>query len=369
MKTVALIRSTGIYNDSRATKEIYALIEAGYKVLVLGWDRDGVSGARSKEVFCSVSSSVDFFFYEQPLSNGIGMKNIYKLCGWFCWVYKTLKRETNIYAVHACDLDSGVPAYRFCKKKKKKLIYDIYDYYADSRAVPSVLRAIIESVETRIINLAHATVICTEERRAQIGKARPKNLLVIHNSPEISGVPNVEEMYDYVYCGSLAEKRLIREIFEGYEENFDLSFAFAGYGEYGEMAKALQSRNEHFAFLEAIPYSKVLELEAQTKVLAAIYEPTIRNHRLCAPNKFYEALALGKPVIVCKGTGIDKIVESNNIGICIDYDAEQFYAALRSLIASPDERREMGIRARRLYDEKYSWKKMKNILVEFYSKL
>ena len=284
-------------------------------------------------------------------------------------MYKTLKRETNIYAVHACDLDSGVPAYRFCKKKKKKLIYDIYDYYADSRAVPSVLRAIIESVETRIINLAHATVICTEERRAQIGKARPKNLLVIHNSPEISGVPNVEEMYDYVYCGSLAEKRLIREIFEGYEENFDLRFAFAGYGEYGEMAKALQSRNEHFAFLEAIPYSKVLELEAQTKVLAAIYEPTIRNHRLCAPNKFYEALALGKPVIVCKGTGIDKIVESNNIGICIDYDAEQFYAALRSLIASPDERREMGIRARRLYDEKYSWKKMKNILVEFYSKL
>ena len=366
MKTVALIRSTGIYNDSRATKEIYALIEAGYKVLVLGWDRDGVSGARSKEVFCSVSSSVDFFFYEQPLSNGIGMKNIHKLCGWFCWVYKTLKRETNIYAVHACDLDSGVPAYRFCKKKKKKLIYDIYDYYVDSRAVPSVLGGIVEGVEIKIINFAFATIICTEERREQIARANPQRVLIVHNSPEMPCIPSEDEKYDYVYCGSLAGKRLIKEIFEAYEANADLSFAFAGYGEYETIARDLQTQNDRFEFFETIPYSKVLELEAQTKVLAAIYEPTIRNHRLCAPNKFYEALALGKPVIVCKGTGIDKIVENNNIGICIDYDAEQFYGALRKLITSPDERREMGIRARKLYDEKYSWEKMKKILTEFY---
>ena len=39
-KTVYYIRSTSIINDSRATKEILSLINNGYNVTVIGWDRD-----------------------------------------------------------------------------------------------------------------------------------------------------------------------------------------------------------------------------------------------------------------------------------------------------------------------------------------
>ncbi|HHU72431.1 MAG TPA: hypothetical protein GXZ21_10445, partial [Clostridiales bacterium] len=41
MKIIAYIRSSNIYDDSRATKEITALLDEGYKVVVLGWNRDG----------------------------------------------------------------------------------------------------------------------------------------------------------------------------------------------------------------------------------------------------------------------------------------------------------------------------------------
>ena len=118
-----------------------------------------------------------------------------------------------------------------------------------------------------------------------------------------------------------------------------------------------------------MPYSKVLEIESEVKVLSAIYEPNTRNHRLCAPNKFYEALALGKPQIVCRGTGIDKIVEENDIGMVIDYDANQFYEALRKLVADDEKRAQMGARARKLYEEKYDWAIMKRVLLEAYDVL
>lgn len=369
MKTVAFIRSTGIYNDSRATKEIFALVAAGYKVVVLGWNRDGKSVDQSRAVFSSVNESVSLFFYDRSLPNGSGMKGIAQYLFWFLWIRKMLISLSKIDYVHACDFDTGFAVYAMCAKRNIKFVYDVYDYYVDAHILPSCLSGIVEWCEIKVINSADVVVICTEERREQIAKASPRRVEIIYNSPDISQEYSYNENTDYTYCGVLNDQRLVGEIFENYGQNSDISFVFAGYGRYESKARKLQKTYENFMFLESIPYSKVLELEAQTKVLAAIYEPTIRNHRLCAPNKFYEALALGKPVIVCKGTGIDKIVESNNIGICIDYDAEQFYAALRRLIASPDERREMGIRARKLYDEKYSWEKMKKVLSEFYSEI
>lgn len=141
------------------------------------------------------------------------------------------------------------------------------------------------------------------------------------------------------------------------------------YGTYSKFAEELAEQHENFAFLGTLPYSRVLQTAARSRVLSAIYEPTIRNHRLCAPNKFYEALALGKPVIVCRGTGIDKIVEQNNIGAVIDYDASQFYDAVRTLAEDEQLRKEMGVRARTLYEEKYKWSIMKGILLRAYEDL
>ena len=63
MKTVAFIRGTGIFSDSRSMKEITALIEDGYRVEVLGWDRDGDALERCKATFVDVLDSVNFSFF------------------------------------------------------------------------------------------------------------------------------------------------------------------------------------------------------------------------------------------------------------------------------------------------------------------
>lgn len=369
MKTIAFIRGTGIFDDSRSTKEIMALAEAGYRIEVLGWDRHGNAAERCAEAFIAVSEKVNFSFFCVRAENGIGIKNIDKMVGWIRWIGKTLKRIDNLHAVHACDLDAGIAARWFCKSHGVKLVYDIFDYYIDCHHIPAGLSNIVERMEIKTIDFADATIICTDERKEQISKATPQKVIVIHNSPDIDQCLACEEDIDYVYCGAMSNRRLVSEILEEYENNPELKLSFAGYGPYAQKAEHLAEKYDNFVFWGPIPYSKVLSLEARSRVLSAIYEPTIRNHRLCAPNKFYEALALGKPIIVCEGTGIDRIVQENNIGYVINYDVGQFYKAMHKLLSDPALRSQMGARSRKLYEEKYSWVQMKKILLDMYSEL
>ena len=361
--TIIYARASGIYNDSRAGKEISALREQGYSIIVLAWDKDGRAASACKDLFPDIS----FRFYTAPVEGGLGIKGIGKLLGFWRFLKKELKRmePTSLLAVHACDLDAGLPLRGLCAKYDIPLIYDIYDYYADSHSLPSAALRYLEKQEIRCINQAHTTIICTEERRQQISLAKPQRITVLYNSPEVAELPHVPVIYDYAYCGYLGDGRMVKEILEAYPDNSDLKFFFAGIGPYAQLAQELNAKYENFTFSGSIPYQKVLETEAQSCILSAIYEPSSRNHRLCAPNKFYESLALDKPVIVCKGTGIDRIVEEEQIGRAIDYDVNAFYTALRELIGKRDNTHT----ARKLYESRYRWRDMATRLCEIYRTL
>ena len=368
MKTVVYIRGTEIYNDSRATKEIMTLASSGYQVIVLAWDRRGIAEQKCTAVFGEFTSA-SFKFYKNPTPSGIGIKHIDKLLGWIRWGRKELKEIKKADIIHACDLDSGLLAYPICRKRNIKLVYDIYDYYIDTHPIPKMLESLIENYEIKIINSADLTIICTEERKQQIEKSSPKSLIVIHNSPDIPELTPLDSKYDYAYCGGLDEKRLVGEILRTYPENEDLKFEFAGFGAYSNLAEEYTRKHNNFQYHGIVAYDQVIEIESKAICLSAIYDPSYRNHRLCAPNKLYEALALGKPIIVCKGTGIDSIVSENNIGVVIDYNADDFYEAVRYLKSHPEFCALCGKRARRLYEEKYNWEIMRKRLLGAYKNI
>ena len=367
MKDIAYIRSCSFYDDSRATKEVKALLEAGYKVHLIGWDRDGKAIDKCKNIFWG---EVEYSFYSVPVDGNIGYKGAFKLLSFFKYVKKELKKKKNLLcAVHACDLDGGFGAYSICKRYNIPLVYDIYDYYIDSHNIKGLLGWIVEKQEIKLINLSYVTVICTEERSVQIAKARPSKVVVIHNSPDVDELRQSKIKYDYVYCGAFGSGRLLEEITEEYKDNSDLRFLFAGGGRFEDAIKCTDDNFDNFSFIGAVSYDEVLNLESESAVLSAIYNPNKRNHVLCAPNKFYEGLALGKPLIVCKGTGIDKIVEKERIGIVINYDANEFYNALRRLISNPQECLAMGSRGRNIYLDKFRWSIMKEKLIKLYDAL
>lgn len=368
-KSILYIRADGIYYDSRATKEIKTLLDAGYHIIVLGWDRDGKAETKCCSEFKIYGNQIEFFLYKGMI-HGSASHGLKHLWGWLRFVRAEIKRlKNNVYAVHACDLDSILLSYKLIKHYRLPLVYDVYDYYVDSHYyLPKLLNLFLERIEISIINRADITIICTEERKEQLAKAKPRKIAIIHNSPDVEYLKN-EIVYDYFYCGSLCDSRLLKETFSEYTNNSDLKVCIGGFGTYEKEVKEVAEKFDNFSFLGPISYADCLVNESKSLCLSAIYEPSIRNHKLCAPNKFYESLALGKPVIVCKGTGIDKIVKENNIGIIIDYDAKQLYNAVRTLASNPQLCEEMGLKARKLYEEKYNWCIMSKRLLDIYSSI
>ena len=365
---IVYTRSSTIYDDSRATKEIIALLDKGHHISVLGWNRNGLAEKQCRKLFKEYGTQIKLSFFDEN-DGSTRVKKMAKRLKWGKWLKHELQNEPTVDLIHACDYDTGAIVCEYANDNGIKYIYDIYDYYVDAHPVPALLKKYIEKKETDVINKAALVIICTEERRNQISHATPRRLIVIHNSPEVVSVKPSKENYDYTYCGSLYAGRLLKEIFEKYSYYKQFKMAIAGYGEYEHCAKTLSDKFQNFTYFGSIPYADVLEIEKQSKVISAIYEPTIRNHQLCAPNKFYEALALGKPVIVCRGTGIDRVVIQEKIGCVIDYDAKQFYDALDYLVCNDAVRKEMGEKARKLYEQKYKWSLMRERLLYEYDRL
>jgi len=82
----------------------------------------------------------------------------------------------------------------------------------------------------------------------------------------------------------------------------------------------------------------------------------------------YEAMMLGKPLIVAQNTGFDALIEEEGIGLSIEYSRQDFRQALDNCLANPQILKEMGQRAKKIY-AKYSWPTMRERLLQAYAEI
>ena len=119
-----------------------------------------------------------------------------------------------------------------------------------------------------------------------------------------------------------------------------------------------------------VPYERVLELSRLADVLIATYDPRIPNNRYASPNKLFEAMVLGKPIIVAQETNMDRIVLETGCGVAVPYgNPVELERALQTLQDKPDVRRQLGANARRAFEKTYNWQSMQKRLLQLYSSL
>src|SRR5574341_443556 len=150
----------------------------------------------------------------------------------------------------------------------------------------------------------------------------------------------------------------------------DWTFDLAGFGGDQERILASAAGLANVNWHGRVPYERALQLSAAADALFATYDPAIPNHRYASPNKLFEAMMLGKPVIVCAHTNMDRIVADADCGLVLPYgDIPALEAALRRLASDAALRRRLGENARRAYEESYSWARMQTRLEALYASL
>lgn len=365
-KNVIIARSTSIFNDSRTIKLINELLEMNYNVYILGWDRENTYN--KIEYYHNNNKTAKIFFFKKQCPYGGGVKNIFKMILFQIWLRIKLLKLPNNSIIHACDYDTASPLFK--SKGKRKFIYDIYDYYCESRNMPKFLKFYFKINENYIIDHADSVIICSEYRINQIKNTHPKDLVVIHNTPDL---PNLKlknkphKKLRIAYIGVLDNSRLVDKILLESHKYSNIEFYIGGSGKFADTVKTLSSKQNNIIFYGPLPYSDVLKIENSCDLLFATYDPAIPNHKYSAPNKFYEAGALSKPIIVCNNTGIDSLVKKYNSGICINYDVNEFYECITSLDYELINR--LGKNGKDAYEKYFSWNIMKNRLINLYKEI
>jgi glycosyltransferase involved in cell wall biosynthesis len=358
---ITILRSNPVAPDPRVEKEARALAQFG-EVHILAWDRTGKLPKREDLGFAVIERLSAPSKYGSVAILG----QLVKFNIWLAWKLCTGPRTI----VHACDLDTGFTAAIITRLRGQHFIYDMFDMYAEasSEILPPAALRIATALESWIVRVADATIIVDEGRRVQIKDMRPRNLAIVYNSPEDLGVVSSQshQTLRVFYAGVLARNRGFEYLARAITSIPETTLLIAGFGPDEDFVESEITSHPNAIFLGKIPYAEVLRYSQESDVLFALYDPQVKNHRFSSPNKLFEAMMLGKPIIVSDGTGMSDIVIAVGNGIVVPYGDEKALAEAIKKLHDPELRQHLGIKGRQAYEQLYGWERMREVLSEVY---
>ena len=377
MRRVVLLRSNPVNPDPAVERIVSVLADIGWKVTIIGWDRNEEYDFKEEELKIGSQMVRIIRFGIPAIFSGGLKKNLVsllkfekRLADWLC------KNKSEYDAIHAFDFDTGFLAKHISKKYKKKLVYHILDFYAADRfRENSIGYKIVRNMEFSVINIADATIICSEARKKQISGSKPVKLEIIHNTPgytqpsENFELKSNTDKVKIVYVGCFEDNRFIEELINCVMADERTELHIGGFGKNEEYVRECSQKCNRILFYGRLLYEDVLCLEKQCDILTAMYNPVIANNRYAAPNKLYEAMMLSKPVMMCKNTGWDELILQNDTGILIEPTEKGIGIGIDMFITRKDEWCEMGKRAFSVYKKDYSWSVMRNRIRDLYRDL
>ena len=94
------------------------------------------------------------------------------------------------------------------------------------------------------------------------------------------------------------------------------------------------------------------------------------NHEKALPNKLFEYMAAGIPVIASNFPLWKNIIEKNKCGLCVNpLDPKEIARAIEYLLTHPEEARKMGENGRRAVEKQYNWEMEAEKLLSLYEGL
>lgn len=266
--------------------------------------------------------------------------------------------------VIASDIE-GLMACGLRSTGASRIIYDIRDSTARRfYRLPRPFVLLLCWIETVLVRQVSSIVIVDERRRGELQEsvASHPGLVAIENFPDDCNasvqpsrrIADANEL-QVCLCGYLTRLRgldLARSVISQVANARLVLFGKLGSG----ITEAEIRSTPRTVYLGTLSHSEALSQMKASDLVLALYDPQFPGHRICAPNKLYEAFMLGRPVLVNRGTGIEEIVAQEGAGLVIDYhDRQTFMDALTFAARERDgQLRGMAERARTAFETKYN---------------
>ncbi len=271
-----------------------------------------------------------------------------------------------------------------------RTVYDSRDVYLHARVfdrLHPLLRRPFLAWERRWARSADA-VVTVNDAYADIlaGLLRIPRPAVVRNCPdpydppdgppdllrERLGIP--PETAIVLYQGGLMTERGIEQGMDAILHVPDAVLVVMGFGSnralYAARAGEVPYRGR-VLLLDPVTPEELLAWTASADVMLMAIQPTTLNHRFTTPQKLWEAIASGVPVVASDLPGMAEVVREVGCGLlCDPTDPTAIAAAIRGLLGRPPEARaaarERSLAAAR---ETYNWTAQASVLLAVYDRL
>lgn len=285
----------------------------------------------------------------------------------------------------------GIPvALALGRRHRAPVVYDARDIYLEARNLARMrgpARWLLATAERRwarasgrviTVNEAYADVL---ERSLRV----PRPLIVMNCSYRFDPPdPPIRRFHDrlalgadrrvVLYHGGLFAHRGIEELIAAIAGLPEADLVLMGYGVLSEALPGMIASSpaaDRIHVLPAVPPQELHDWVAAADIVAMPIQPSTLNHRLTTPNKLFEAMAAGVPIVASDLPGMATIVTETGCGVlCDPTDPESVAAAIRRLLDAPTSEREaFGRRGLAAAHETYNWETQAQILFGEYSRL
>jgi glycosyltransferase involved in cell wall biosynthesis len=281
-----------------------------------------------------------------------------------------------------------------------RFVYDIADLHIESgrlARLPGLLKSYLYRREGRWMGEAAALVSVTDPLADEVvrrfGVARP---IVVKNCrprwrPDEPGPPISTRLRQaltvaapdappdapiLLYQGAFREDQGIEELLPALSlpplREMPLIAVFLGFGRLEPILRAAASAEPgRIVVLPPVPSDELLSWTAGAVLSFVGAPPKTINLRLTVPNKLFESLMAGVPVVVASGTAVAELVDGAEVGVVVaPWSAQAIADALASMLAAPESARAaLRGRARTAALERYNAETEQAGLVALYRRL
>ena len=294
-----------------------------------------------------------------------------------------LARPARVY--HASDLFTLPAMAAAAQQHGGRLVYDareLYPYVASTAGRPAV-RWFWRAVEGRFIRRADAVFTVSdsiaERLVALYGVARPA---VLHNVPPLRSVVPSNYLREQtglgaettllLHQGQIQKDRGCELLADAMREVRGALLVFLGGG---PLKPALRHHVEEAGltdrihFLDPVAPDALLPVTASADVGITLLEDTCLNHRYALPNKLFEYLMAGLPVLASDLPEMRAVVERFEVGLVVNpADRGALVKTLQAMVDNKEARARWSAHTPRVF-ETFSWEKASQHLTEIYRSL
>ncbi len=335
---VLVTLSNDLVTDQRVQKVCSSLVEWGYEPVLIGRKR---SQSLPLPAWSFRAIRMNLFFETGPFFYAeLTVRLFFRLL------------FTRCDAIHANDLDTLLPAYLVSVIRKKQLVYDTHEYFTgvpELQARPRI-QAIWKSIERFIFPRLKRIVTVNRSIAELYEKEYGVNLKVIRNIPSSITIKSAtrkelnlpENKFLIILQGNgINVDRGGEEAVQMMEFLDDCILIIAGSGDVIPKLKEYvlnHHLSERVLFLDRMPYAELMSYTHCCDLGLTLDKDTNINYRFSLPNKVFDYIHAGIPVLSSNLPELKKIIEGYDVGkIAIQHDPVYLAKLIKDLKENNDQ--------------------------------